>query len=201
MTYTEPPRCPPLQTVINIQYPFKKSHIKSTLFCRYYFIIIVIIDSFSKCWFDAIICQDFFLIPQAGEGCLASLLWLGAGRGEYLLIIILLEIVVCLFKLRALFIICEQFDKIDGFVKICGRTRYLVLFGGEKYDSMRYPISVKSGITYLISHNFAKIKVGSYDSLPVERAMTFHNVLRFIKSLFNDDKNNCYYNTFLEKNS
>ena len=66
---------------------------------------------------------------------------------------------------------------------------------------MRYPISVKSDITYLVSHNFAKIKVDSYDSLPVERTMTFDNVLIFIKSLFNDDKNNCYYNTFLEKTS
>ena len=37
----------------------------------------------------------------------------------------------------------------------------------EKYDSIynriRYLISVKSGITCIISHNYAKIKVDSYD--------------------------------------
>ena len=47
-------------------------------------------------------------------------------------------------------------------------TIYLVLFGTEKYDSIynriRYLISAKSGITYIISHNYAKIKVDSYDS-------------------------------------
>ena len=42
-------------------------------------------------------------------------------------------------------------------------TGQLVLFGIEKYDSsynrIRYLISVKSGITYTISHNHAIIKV------------------------------------------
>ena len=30
---------------------------------------------------------------------------------------------------------------------------------------MRYLIGVKSGITYVISHSYAKIKADSYDSL------------------------------------
>ena len=42
-------------------------------------------------------------------------------------------------------------------------TRYLVLFGSEKHDfiynRIRYLISVKSSITFVISHNYAKIKV------------------------------------------
>ena len=42
------------------------------------------------------------------------------------------------------------FNKIDGFIKDYDGTRYLVLFGSEKYDSIydriRYLISVKSGI-------------------------------------------------------
>ena len=41
-------------------------------------------------------------------------------------------------------------------------------------------ISVKGGITYIISHNYAKIKVHSYDSLPLEKAMTFCNVIILI---------------------
>ena len=56
-----------------------------------------------------------------------------------------------------------RFDKIDGFIRVYDGPRYLVLFGSEKYKSIykriRYLISVKSGITYIISRNYAKIKV------------------------------------------
>ena len=73
------------------------------------------------------------------------------------------------------------FDKIDGFIRVYYGTRYLVLFEKEKYDSIynsiRYLISVKSGTTYVISHNYAKIKVDSYKSLPLEKIITFHNVI------------------------
>ena len=58
---------------------------------------------------------------------------------------------------------------------------------------VRYLISVKSGITYTISHNYATIKVDSYDS--------FRNVIILVKSVWNKDKNNYYYNIFLEKAS
>ena len=58
-----------------------------------------------------------------------------------------------------------RFDKIDGFVIVHDGTRCLVLFGNEKYDyiynSIKYLISVKSGIAYIGSHNYAKIKVDS----------------------------------------
>ena len=64
-------------------------------------------------------------------------------------------------------------------------TIYLVIFGTEKYDSIynriRYLISAKCGITYIISHNYGKIKVDSYDSLPLEKAMVFRNVMVLIK--------------------
>ena len=56
-----------------------------------------------------------------------------------------------------------RFDKIDGFINIYDGTRYLVLFGPERYnaiyDWIKYITSEKSGITYNISHNLAKIKV------------------------------------------
>ena len=61
-----------------------------------------------------------------------------------------------------------RFDKIDGFIRVYDGTRYLVLFGSEKYNSIynkiRYLISVKGGITYVISHNYSKFKVDSDDS-------------------------------------
>ena len=80
-----------------------------------------------------------------------------------------------------------RLDKIDGFITVYDGTRYLVLFGSEKYDfiysRIKYPIGVKSGITYVIFHSYGKIKVDSYDSLPLEKTMTFHNVIIVIKSV------------------
>ena len=56
-----------------------------------------------------------------------------------------------------------RFDKIDGFIKSYDGTRYLVLFGGEKYDfiynRIRYVIGVKSSSTHVTSHNYAKINI------------------------------------------
>ena len=49
----------------------------------------------------------------------------------------------------------------------------ITLFGSKKYDAIydriRYLISLKSGITHTFSHYFAKIKVDSCDSLPIEK--------------------------------
>ena len=51
-------------------------------------------------------------------------------------------------------------------LRVYDGTRYLVLFGNEKYDSIydkiRYLMSAKSGTSYIISHNYAIIKVDSY---------------------------------------
>ena len=94
-------------------------------------------------------------------------------------------------------------DKIDGFIRVYDGTRYLVLLRSDKYDSIynriRYLISGKKGITYIFSDNYATIKVDSYDSLPPEKTMTLCNVIIFLKSVRNKDKNNYYYNIFLEK--
>ena len=78
----------------------------------------------------------------------------------------------------------------------------LVLFGSKKYaifDRIRYLISQKSSIRYVISHNYAGIKTDSYDALPLEKAVTLRNFLIPIKSVFNKDQNDHYYNMFLEK--
>ena len=85
-----------------------------------------------------------------------------------------------------------RFDKIDGFIKIYNAIRYLVLHGPEKYDSIynriRYFIGPKSGITYIFSRYFPRIKVNSYDSLPIEKILTLHNVIIPIKLFLNKDK-------------
>ena len=65
---------------------------------------------------------------------------------------------------------------------------------------MPFSIGKYSGITNVISHIYVKIKIDSYDSLPLEKTLLFH-VIILIKSVFNKDKNKYYYNIFWEKGS
>ena len=51
------------------------------------------------------------------------------------------------------------------------------------------------------SHYFTKIKVDSYDSLPIGKTLTLHNVTKHIKSILKKDQNHYFYNMFLEKSS
>ena len=55
--------------------------------------------------------------------------------------------------------LCIRFEKIDGFNRVYDGTRYLVFFVSENYNS----------IYNIIFHNYAKIKVDSEDSLPLEK--------------------------------
>ena len=70
-----------------------------------------------------------------------------------------------------------RFNKVDGFIRIYDGTRYLVLFGPERYDAtynrIRYLTNQKSGITYVLSHNYKRIKMDSYYSLPLGKTLSF----------------------------
>ena len=65
----------------------------------------------------------------------------------------------------------------------------------------------KSGMTYLIFHNYAKIKTNSEFKLillPLRSTLTLYNVLMLIESVLNKGKNNsCYFyslkNVYLNK--
>ena len=76
---------------------------------------------------------------------------------------------------------CIRFDKIDGFFRVYDETRYLVLFGPEEhnaiYNRIRYLISQESDVTYIFSHKYVRIKIYSYDFLPLEKTLTLHNVI------------------------
>ena len=84
-----------------------------------------------------------------------------------------------------------RFDEIDGFYD---GIRHLVLFGHLRYDEIydryliRYLISEKSSITNSINDNFARIRIYSYNCLPIEIILTFHNVIIFIKSVVSKNK-------------
>ena len=96
-----------------------------------------------------------------------------------------------------------RFDETDGYIKIYDGIRYSVLFGGGLYDDnygrIKCLISNESGITDSINHNFARIRIDSYNSLPIENILTFHNAIILFKSVVNENKNNHCYNIFLEK--
>ena len=88
-------------------------------------------------------------------------------------------------------------------MKIHNKIRYLVLLDynscDEICDKIKYLVSEKSGIADSINHNFARIRIHSYDSLPIEKMLTFHHVITVIKLVFNRNKSEYYYNIFLEK--
>ena len=93
---------------------------------------------------------------------------------------------------------------LDGFIRARGgEFRQLVLFDYGLFDKMcekiKYLIRGKSGITDSINHNFGKIRIDSFNSLPIEKTWTFHNVIILIRSVVNKNKNNYYCNIFLEK--
>ena len=72
---------------------------------------------------------------------------------------------------------CIRFNEIDEFIKIYDGIRYLVLFGSGLYDAIynwiRYLISEKSGITDSINHDYARIRIDSYNYSPIEKHWLF----------------------------
>ena len=65
-----------------------------------------------------------------------------------------------------------NFDKIYWIIRIYDGTKYF-LCGSEKYDAIynriRYLLSLKSSIADVFSHYHTKVKVDSYDSLPIKK--------------------------------
>ena len=66
-------------------------------------------------------------------------------------------------------------------------------------DIIKYLISENNGIIDSINHNFGKIRIDSCNSLTIENVVTFHNVVILIKSVVNKNKNNYFFDIFLEK--
>ena len=63
----------------------------------------------------------------------------------------------------------------------------------EICDRIRYLISEKSGITDSMNHNFARIRIDSYNYTPIEKILTFHNIIILIKAIVNKNENNYYH--------
>ena len=99
----------------------------------------------------------------------------------------------------------RTFYYFDNIIGVYDGTAYLVLFGPKTYeaiyDGIRYLISQKSGITYSADHNFTRIRIESYNFLPIEKTLTFHNAIIFINSVFKRNQDHYCPNIFLEKGS
>ena len=81
-----------------------------------------------------------------------------------------------------------SFDKIYRFIiALDDKKKHLILFYYELFkkncDKIEYLISKKSGITNRINHNFGKIRIDSYNSLPTEKILTFYNIIILIRSV------------------
>ena len=97
-----------------------------------------------------------------------------------------------------------KFNKVDGIIKIYDGIRYLELSKSYNevycridsriynaiFNRINYLISEKSGITDSINHNFARIRIDSYNSSPIEKNLSLHNAVILIKSVYNRHKNN-----------
>ena len=59
------------------------------------------------------------------------------------------------------------------------------------FGRINYLISEKSDAKYSINHNFARIRIDSYNSLPIEKKKDFSYCYN------TKNKNNYYYNIFL----
>ena len=70
-----------------------------------------------------------------------------------------------------------RFDRVEGFIRVFEGAIYLVSLGPEKYDAVynrsRYLISQKNGITDVFFHNSSRIKIDSFDALPLKNDICF----------------------------
>ena len=47
------------------------------------------------------------------------------------------------------------------------------------------------------SHNYTRIRIDSYDSLPLEKTLTLHNVIILVKPVFDKNQKHYYYGIFI----
>ena len=53
-------------------------------------------------------------------------------------------------------------------------------------------------VSHVFSHNYARIKIDSYDSLFPEKTLTLYNFIILTESVLNKDQNHYYYNILVE---
>ena len=89
---------------------------------------------------------------------------------------------------------CILFDKVYGFIRVYDGTKYLVLLFTIELDIL----FAKKVVSHVFSHNYARIKIDSYDSLFPEKTLTLYNFIILTESVLNKDQNHYYYNILVE---
>ena len=95
-----------------------------------------------------------------------------------------------------------SFDEVDGFIRVYDGIIYLTLFVLENMMSFVIELDILLTKKVLLHMYFLIIMQKSkfsYDSLSLEKTLTLHNVIIFIKSVFNKYQNHNYFNIFIEK--
>ena len=69
----------------------------------------------------------------------------------------------------------------DLLFSLDSKIKHLILFDYGLFskicDKIKYLICKKNGITNSINHNFGKIRIDSYNSLPIKKILTFHVII------------------------
>ena len=69
------------------------------------------------------------------------------------------------------------------FDKICDNVKYLISEKRGIADSINHNFGEISGIADSINHNFGEIRIDSFNYLPIEKMLTFDNVIILINQL------------------
>ena len=69
------------------------------------------------------------------------------------------------------------------FDKICDNVKYLISKKRGIADSINHNFGEISGIADSINHNFGEIRIDSFNYLPIEKMLTFDNVIILINQL------------------
>ena len=98
---------------------------------------------------------------------------------------------------------CPKFGvKAFRMIRDYNGTRYLALFGSEKYaifNRIGSLVSLKIHILDVGSHNYGNIEIDSDDYLTLEETLNLYNAFILIKLVFNKNKYQHYCNLLLEK--
>ena len=93
-----------------------------------------------------------------------------------------------------------MFHKVDRFIRDYKETQYLALFRSEKYDAIfnriRYQITLKSSISYVVSHNYGEMIDAHGDLTLKKKTLTLHIAVILIESVFNKNQTQYYYNIY-----
>ena len=94
-------------------------------------------------------------------------------------------------------------DEVNVFIRVYDVVGYFMLFDSKQYHVYRIELNIllvkKAALHMFLPINMQGLKLIHMTHYLEKKTLTFYNVRILSKSVFNKDKNNHYYNIFLEK--